>query len=300
MMPRKLNCVLLGSVKSSEAALWALLKNENVDVTAVVGLRDSNFNTDFVDILEIAASKKKQFFSYNEIGERALIRFIKEKNVDLLFVVGWSKLISVQLITSAKLGTVGYHPAFLPQNRGRHPIIWSLVLGLSETASTFFLLEKYADCGPILNQKVLSIEHDDYAASLYAKLLKMIPEQIDDIIFSFMSGTMKPVAQDNIQANYLRKRSREDGLIDWRMATFSIYNLVRALSKPYPGAEMIHNGEYVKIWSVLKYSAEVAANIEPGKVIYLSPLGPIVKTGDGALCLTKMDPKLKLAVGDYL
>lgn len=300
MMPKKLNCVLLGSVKSSEAALWALLKNENVDVTAVVGLRESIFNADFIDILEIADCKNKQFFSYDEIGEKSLIRFIKEKNVDLLFVVGWSKLISVDLINSTKLGAVGYHPAFLPYNRGRHPIIWSLVLGLSETASTFFLLEEDADSGPILNQKVFSIQHDDSAEALYAKLLKMIPEQIDDIILSLVGGTMKPVVQDNIQANYLRKRSRKDGLIDWRMATYSIYNLVRALSKPYPGAEMMYNGEYVKIWSVITHSAEVAANIEPGKVIYLSPLGPVVKTGDGAICLTKMDPKLKLAVGEYL
>ena len=173
-------------------------------------------------------------------------------------------------------------------------------MGLTETASTFFLLEKNADSGPILSQIEILIEDDDTATSLYKKLLKLIPTQIDDIISEYLGGTMQPVVQDTSQVNYFRRRSRKDGLIDWRMTTNSICNLVRALAKPYPGAEIKKNGEYFKVWDVLPYSEQVAVNIEPGKVIYQSTLGPVVKTGDGAICLIITEPKLKITIGDYL
>jgi len=64
-----------------------------------------------------------------------------------------SSLLKKELLSLPPNGVLGYHPAKLPQNRGRHPLIWSLVLGLEESASTFYFMDEGADSGDILSQK---------------------------------------------------------------------------------------------------------------------------------------------------
>ena len=65
------------------------------------------------------------------------------------------------------MGVLGYHPTKLPANRGRHPLIWSLVLGLKQSASTFFFLDQDADSGDIISQKDFEILNTDDALALY-------------------------------------------------------------------------------------------------------------------------------------
>ena len=120
------------------------------------------------------------------------------------------------------------------------------------------------------------------------------------IIHKFKNGVIEPTKQNDAFANYLRKRTKKDGLIDWRMSTASIYNLVRALTRPYPGAEIKVDDDFIKIWAVKSYAKSLNSNIEPGKVIKLTLQGPIVKTGDGAVYITECFPKLQFKVGDYL
>jgi methionyl-tRNA formyltransferase len=63
------------------------------------------------------------------------------------FCLGWSNLLKAEILKAAPLGVIGFHPAALPANRGRHPLIWALGLGLDETATTFFFMDKGADRG---------------------------------------------------------------------------------------------------------------------------------------------------------
>ena len=69
------------------------------------------------------------------------------------------------------MGVIGYHPAALPKNRGRHPLIWALVLGLKKTASSFFIMDERADSGDVISQEEIIINDDDDASSLYAKMI---------------------------------------------------------------------------------------------------------------------------------
>ena len=81
---------------------------------------------------------------------------------------------------------MGYHPASLPENRGRHPIIWALALGLKKSASTFFFMEEGADDGDILSQKEFEILYEDDAKSLYEKVTDMALNQIEDFLPKFL------------------------------------------------------------------------------------------------------------------
>ena len=98
---------------------------------------------------------------------------------DVIFCFGWSRLIKKTLLNIAPLGVIGFHPALLPANRGRHPLIWSLILGLKESGSTFFFMDEGADSGDILSQLNVSISEMDDAGTLYVNVQSSAVDDID-------------------------------------------------------------------------------------------------------------------------
>ena len=216
-----------------------------------------------------------------------------------MFCIGWSHLLEAEAFNIPSIATLGYHPAALPENRGRHPIVWALALGLQKTASTFFRITEGADEGPIASQVAVPIYDTDKAIDLYTRLIRCIPSQLREIIERASVDDFSPVDQDSARSNTWRKRRKVDGLIDWRMSTKGIYNLVRALSEPYVGADAKIGGEMVKIWEC-EHGKCYGNNIEPGKVLDVDELTFDVKTGDGTIRVTRHELKTQLKVGDYL
>jgi methionyl-tRNA formyltransferase len=197
------------------------------------------------------------------------------------------------------MGVVGYHPAALPQNRGRHPIIWALALGLEQTASTFFLMDENADSGDILSQVPVSIDPHDDAGDLYQKLTDTALTQLQELTTAMAAGNAKRTPQDHSRANYWRKRSASDGRIDWRMPATGIHNLIRSLARPYPGAHCDYEGKAIRIWRAKPHNA-AQANLEPGKVIKVRLRNIFVKCGDGAVELIEHDFDPIPPEGSYL
>ena len=112
------------------------------------------------------------------INEEKVYKFIENIQPEIAFCFGWSQLIKDNIIKKIPQGIIGFHPAALPKNRGRHPIIWALVLGLQETASTFFMMDASADTGDIVSQKIVKISYEDDAATLYQKIMTIACEQV--------------------------------------------------------------------------------------------------------------------------
>ena len=173
---------------------------------------------------------------------------------------------TLEILSIPPLGVIGTHPAELPKNKGRHPIIWALVLGLEQTAATFFRMDELADNGDIVAQELVPIYYEDYAADLYKRIEDKECSMILGFTEKLENGSIKYI-QNNAFGNVWRKRSRVDGLIDWRMSSRAIYNLIRALSRPYPGAEIIHGDENIIVWRAEEIITDEYNNIEPGKVI---------------------------------
>ena len=118
-----------------------------------------------------------------------------ELGPDAIYCFGWSHLLSQEVLRAAPLGCVGYHPALLPWNRGRHPIIWALALGLSQTGSTFFLMDEGADTGDILSQRTVPIEDEDDAGTLYEKLKAVACNQTEEIDAMVAQGHLQGIPQ---------------------------------------------------------------------------------------------------------
>ena len=218
--------VYIGSVKFSEFFLNKLI-DINYPPIGVCTLEKSDFNSDHVDLREICSHYNIPSRYTPNVNSKENIKWIKSLNPDIIFCFGWSKLLKEELLNLPKYGVVGYHPAALPKNRGRHPLIWSLVLGLSKTASTFFFMEKGADSGDIISQQTVPISSDEDAKSLYYKMAKTAMRQIEKFVPEIEMGKNNRFAQNHSLANTWRLRNEQDGKIDWRMSSKAIHNLVR-------------------------------------------------------------------------
>ena len=133
--------LFIGCVMSSYAFLEALLKN-GAEVVGVITKESSEFNSDFKDITPLCIENGIPYTCVKNINEASAIDFIMDKKPDIGYCLGWSQLVKEKVMELFPMGMVGYHPAALPYNRGRHPIIWALALGLKATASSFFMIEK--------------------------------------------------------------------------------------------------------------------------------------------------------------
>ena len=299
MTQPKIRIVFIGCVLSSEAALRTLLGMESFEVICLVTKRRSQFNADFLDLTNLCNEKQTTVIYADNDWNADTLQTIRAMEPDFIFCVGWSHILPIDLIQIPSKGTIGYHPAKLPQNRGRHPIIWALALGLDETASSFFFIDQKIDNGPLINQHAITITEKDNASSLYKKLIQVIPSQIEKIGEQIVSDALPAEFQDISKANYWRKRGREDGIIDWRMSAKTIHNLIRALSRPYIGAEFRVTSKFVKVWTS-KVLIDSRRNIVPGTVLAVSQDGVEVKCGENSILLIELDEVLNINAGDYL
>ena len=291
--------VFIGCVEFSQRVFRALVASGECELVGVVTRSRSSFNADFASIEPIACEYGAPCHVDAHNDQQSMLTWLTERAPDAVFCVGWPYLLCAEILSVAPHGVVGYHPADVPHNRGRHPIIWALALGLDETASTFFRMAVEPDAGPILSKAQIRIEPEDDARALYDKLLHVAEKQVVDVVRGLKSGTLSPVPQDLSRGNLWRKRGKRDGLIDWRMSSRSINDLVRALARPYVGAHCEHRGADIKIWRVAD-AGDAPRNIEPGKVLAIDGRVITVKAGDGALKIVEHEFSRLPVAGEYL
>lgn len=291
--------LFVGCVDSSRILLEKLI-DMNEDVVGVITKKESKFNSDFSDLTKLCTSNNIDYKFVDNINDIDSIEYIKSKAPDIIYCFGWSQIIKKSVIEIPAKGIIGFHPAELPNNRGRHPIIWALALGLEKTASSFFFIDEGPDTGDILSQCHVDISYNDDAQSLYNKIMNTAICQVEKFTCELKMDKYSLVKQSKGSGNYWRKRTKEDGKIDWRMSSYSIYNLVRSLSKPYIGASFVHNNNDYKVWKVEEIKGINLKNVEPGKILKVYSLNSfLIKTGDQCIKVLHCDD-INLKEGDYL
>src|SRR3990167_4253141 len=132
-----IRAVFIGCVQMS-AIFLAHLRTLPIEIVGVVTRYNSTFNSDFQSL-----SGPKVFYADDGFPGLSVAGLAP----DVMFCCGWSSLLPPEVLAIPRLGVIGFHPALLPMNRGRHPIIWALALGLTQTGSTFFVMDERADAG---------------------------------------------------------------------------------------------------------------------------------------------------------
>ncbi len=184
----------------------------------------------------------------NHINDAAVIEAIKAHDIDWLFIIGWSQIASKEVIEAPNIGAIGAHPTLLPVGRGRAAIPWAIIKGLNVTGVSFFKMDEGIDTGLILGQEEVAIDLDENALTLYNKVNKAHEKLIKKIYVGLEQNEVIAVPQDESKATYWEGRKPHDGEIFIHMTIKDVDRLVRATTKPYPGAFFIRENKKIIIW----------------------------------------------------
>jgi len=197
------------------------------------------------------------------------VEHIKGLKPEIILSVYYRSLISDDILKLAPLGAFNMHGSLLPKYRGRAPINWVLVKGEKETGATLHYMVAKADAGDIVGQKVVPIDNEDTALTLTKKVTAAACEIIKEVYPLIETKNLKPRKQDMSISTYFGRRTPADGLINWNSDAQTIYNLIRAVTKPFPGAFFEENGKKIIIWRAKILPTKTQA--EPGKTISKNP-----------------------------
>lgn len=221
---------------------------------------------------------------------------------DLILSVYYRNMIGSKLLALPRLGAWNMHGSLLPKYRGRAPINWAVLHGESRIGMTLHRMVKSADAGAVVDQEGVDIGPRDAAEQAFRQVLpcarRVLARQID----ALLAGTARETPQDDAQATYFGGRKPEDGRINWAQTSGQIFNLIRAVTDPYPGAFTDVAGARLMVWWAEPMSPPQSRRGAPGEVLSLEPL--VVASADGALELTKTEwrgaPAAPLRLGQFL
>jgi UDP-4-amino-4-deoxy-L-arabinose formyltransferase/UDP-glucuronic acid dehydrogenase (UDP-4-keto-hexauronic acid decarboxylating) len=258
----------------------ALLRH-GIEIAAVfTHVDDPQENLWFHSVAEVAAAHNIPVFSAEDINHPLWVRRIRNMAPDLLFSFYYRKLIKPAILDIPSAGCLNLHGSLLPRYRGRCPVNWVLVNGETETGVTLHHMTARPDDGDIVAQKRVAISDDDTARSLHKKLALASTELLDEILPRIKDGTASRTPQDASQATYYGGRRPADGEIDWTRGAHQVRNLVRAVTRPYPGAFSHVGDRKCLFWSVSLAPAK-ADRLPPGTIVSTDPL--VVACGSGAV-----------------
>lgn len=226
--------------------------------------------TFFASVAQLCARRGIPVHAPEDANHPLWVERIRQLNPDYLFSFYYRNLLGEALLACASRGAYNLHGSLLPRYRGRAPANWVLVNGETETGVTLHRMVKRADAGAIVAQRRVPIERADTALSLHAKLRESAAALLRDTLPALARGPLPETAQDESQASYYGRRSAADGLLDWQLPAERLFNLVRAVTQPYPGA-FCPVGEH----KLIVWSAEVVPGNDgqaPGRVISCDPL----------------------------
>ena len=251
--------------------------------------------SDYVEFDDVAKEYHIPLHKCRKIDEAAIAQ-IKELNPDIIFVFGWSQLLPNELLDLPAKGCIGMHPTLLPKGRGRAAIPWALIKGHTKTGLTMFYLSEGADTGDIIGQKEIIIDFEDNARTLYSKVILAGGVLISEYLPQLENDSAPRIKQDDQDATIWPKRIPEDGLIDWTKSSLEIYNWIRGLAPPYPGAFTYYLNEKVHIYSAK--CVDRISNVEPGTIIEVSEEGLLISAWESAILITSFGSMDKIQVGE--
>jgi methionyl-tRNA formyltransferase len=144
------------------------------------------------------------------------------------------------------------------------------------------------DAGDIIAQREVPIAFEDTALTLFDKIARAAVELFHDTFPLIKAGTAPRLPQDPAQATYFGGRTPDDGRIDWARPALGLYNLVRAVTMPYPGAFTSVRGQKLYVWSARFLADRAGGGGPPGTIVGLQNGGCLVACGVGHLLLTQV------------
>ncbi len=274
----------IGGTKRGFKLIENLLEKNYVPLSAVI-LREDEHETEKYseNISQLMLKHGIPYSVKRKLAEKDY-EMLGNSGLDFVIVTGWRSMIDTKVNDFIKSGFIAAHQSLLPKYRGFAPSQWAMINGETETGITLFRINKgEVDSGKIISQRKVEIRFEDYAADVDEKAIECIKEMYLEFFENYKNGIVTFTEQVEAEATYTCKRIPEDGNIIWDQDSMNVYNFIRALAHPYPGAFSFHRD---KCYSIRKArlgenNSKKFAGCIPGRVIkiYSDGIEVLCRTG---------------------
>jgi UDP-4-amino-4-deoxy-L-arabinose formyltransferase/UDP-glucuronic acid dehydrogenase (UDP-4-keto-hexauronic acid decarboxylating) len=277
MRKKRMKTVVLAYHNIGCAGISALLKH-GFDIQAVFTHRDDpDENLWFDSVTELAAEQGLQVFAPENINHPLWVERIRKFAPDIIFSLYYRSMVGPEILDIPAAGCLNLHGSLLPAYRGRCPVNWVLVNGETETGVTLHYMTLKPDDGDIVGRERIEIAATETALTLHHKLTSAADRLLEKMCPRLLTGTAPRTPQDHSLASYFGGRRPADGAIDWRWSGKQIDNLIRAVTRPYPGAFSYLGNRKTLFWSA--GPEKTPSHQQPGTVLTTDPL--VIACGDG-------------------
>ena len=212
-----------------------------------------------------------------DINDPANVELLRELAPDFILSFYYRNMIKPEVLDMPRLGALNLHGSYLPRYRGRVPVNWAVINGETETGATLHYMVEKPDAGDIVDREKVAIAFTDTAFDVFNKVTEAAATVIRRAWPMLLAGTALRIPMYLAAGNYCSGRKPADGRIDWKKSAVQIYNLIRGVTHPYPGAFTFLAEQKVIIWQAWPMQGKG----EPGRIVSTEPL--LVGTGDGLL-----------------
>jgi methionyl-tRNA formyltransferase len=221
----------------------------------------------------------------SDVKTSALAERVAACRPDFIFSFYFRYMIPEGVLGLAPRGALNLHGSLLPRYRGRSPVNWVLVNGERETGVSLHYMVAKPDAGNLVAQERVEIAFDDTALTLYKKLEKAAEKLLDYALPLLREGRAPSLPMTLAEGSYFGGRTPDDGRFAWGWPAIRIYNLIRAVTHPYPGAFTTLQGKKLYVWWAVPKAAHGQA--APGTILAVAPDGVEVAAGDGTLMILR-------------
>nr|MCR5503139.1 hypothetical protein [Lachnospiraceae bacterium] len=229
--------------------------------------------------------------------------------------MGWQRLIPKYVLDCFRYGVFGFHgnAGYLPFGRGRSPLNWSIILGDTRFNLNLFQYDEKADSPNIFATETFGITpHDDIRTAQYKNMIAS-KNLIRKLLSAYERDEIRIRTDSKDYDSWYGKRTAADGKVDFRARTRDIYNLIRGVAAPFPGAfayvkssdgqsDPEENEENrIRIWRAHPFDEMLDfSGYAPGEVIDIFDQKPVIRTVDGSLLIDEYEYAGTLKEGDVL
>jgi len=225
---------------------------------------------------------------------------------DLIITAAYGQILPKSVLDLPRHGCLNVHGSLLPRYRGGAPIQRSIINGESVTGVTLMYMAEGLDTGDMIAKVEVPITEEDTAGTMFEKLSDAGARLLVEWLPRIIEGTVTRIPQDNSESTYAPNLTREDERLDWNQSSLQLFNQVRGLNPMASGFTYL-DGEVFKVWACrIPQGSDDAmrpewATLVPGSVLETGAIGIRIRTGDGSIVLTEVQPagKKSLAATEF-
>jgi methionyl-tRNA formyltransferase len=252
---------------------------------------------------ERCGARKIRVEDVRDVNDPGFLDRVRGTDPSLFVVAGFSTIFKPALIGLPRLGTINLHAGPLPRYRGGSPLNWQLINGESSAGISVIRMDAGIDSGPVLAEASFPIRSSDTIADLHGEANRRFPPLVLDAVAMLERDTAAGRAQDDAAACYWHQRSDADGKLDVaRLSAAAADRMVRALTRPYPGAFFHADGRKVRVFAAR--IPDLVLRGAPGRICWIEGRGPYLVCADRAVLVTDYliegEPAQRLRHGEYV